>query len=130
MQEFSTPPGINTTSASRRTIGEIFQEADQLKQQRQELKRQNRAKKKRQKLAALEIEEETLWQNVYDHISKKNSNAYDSAIAILKDLLLLAKHRGTQEKYEQRIRSLLKKNPRLSSLKSKISRAKLLRNSV
>jgi len=67
---------------------------------------------------------------VYNHISYKTSNAYDSAIAILKDLLLLVKHRGIQEKYEQRIRSLLKKNPRLSSLKSKISRAKLLRNSV
>ena len=39
------------------------------------------------------------------------SNAYDSAIVILRDLLLLAKHQRTQEKYEQRIRRDCKQSP-------------------
>ena len=125
LKKLSVSSDIRTTSSSHRTIEEIFHKADHIKEQRQELERQKRKKKKLQKLEMIEAEEETLWKNVHGHISRKNSKAYDAAIAILNDLFLLAKHRGTQAEYKQGIQSLLKKYPRLSSLKSKITHAKL-----
>lgn len=125
LQQSDTTP----MRSPRRTIGEIFQEAEKSKQQRREIDRRKREEKKRQKLAALEAEETTLWQRVSRHISDKTPNAYDAAIVILKDLLVLAKHRGTQHEYEQRVRGILKEYSRLSSLKSKVTRAKLLRGS-
>ena len=129
LQALSGPSGGASTSPSRRTIGEIFQEAERSTQQRQGIERRKREEKQRQKLLKLEADETTLWENVSQHISEKKPKAYDAAILILKNLLLLAEHRGTQTAYEQRIRNILKEYSRLSSLKSKIVKAKLLRAS-
>jgi len=130
LQSLSTQSDTSPMSSPRRTIGEIFQEIEKRKQQRQAADHRKREEKKRRKLAALEAEEATLWQKVSRHISEKTPKAYDAAVVILKDLLLLAKHRGTQPEYEQRVRGILKEYSRLSSLKSKVTRAKLLRNSM
>lgn len=122
-QSDNTPMG-----SPRRKIGRIFQEVEKSKRQRQKAERRKREEKNRRKLAALETEEATLWQNVSQHISEKKPGAYDSAVFILEDLLVLAKHRGTQSEYEQRVRGILKEHSRLSSLKSKVAQAKLLRD--
>ncbi len=126
LQSLSTPSRETSMNSSRRTIGEIFQEAEQKTHQRQEAAQRKREEQHRQKLVKIEAEESTLWKNVSQHISEKKPKAYDAAILILKDLLLLAQHRGTQAEYEQHIQNILKEYPRLSSLKSKITRAKLL----
>ncbi len=129
LQALSPQPAA-PTNAPRRTIGAIFQQADQLTQRHKEAERQKREKKKLQKFVAIEADEAALWQKVSQHISEKKPQAYDAAIAILKDLLALAKHRGTQPEYEQRVEDILQEYARLSSLKTKIERANLLRDSV
>ena len=78
-------------------------------------------------MAEIEANASTLWKEVYQHISEKKPQAYDVAVAILRDLNMLAKHQDKQDEYEQRIRQILEEYRRLSSLKSKINRAKLIR---
>jgi len=124
LQKMLKPSGKHTVSG--RTIGEIFQEVEQIEQQLLKATQQKRERAENKLLKELEAKEATLWKNVSQHISEKKPKEYDAAIVILKDLLLLAKHRGTQLEYEQRIRGILTEYPRLSSLKTKITKAKLL----
>lgn len=123
----STTAGGEPANPTGRTIGEIFQEMDRVTEQRREAKRLKLEEKRRQKLLKIAAEEVTLWENVSQHISEKKSKSYDAAVLILKDLLLLAEYRGTETEYQQRVQALLKEYPRLSLLKAKITRAKLLR---
>ncbi len=86
-----------------RTISRIFQKVEKSKRQRLKAERRKREEKSRRKLAALEAEEKLLWQNVSQHISEKKPGAYDSAVLILENLLVLVKYRRTQSEYEQRV---------------------------
>ena len=116
------------TEVSDRTIGNILREAERLKQRRKEAERRKKEADRLKRLAELEANASTLWEEVYRHISEKKPQAYDVAITILQDLYMLAKHQDKQDEYEQHIRQILQDNKRLSSLKSKIIRAKLIKN--
>ena len=128
---FSDPKLAKTPKSARvqestRTIGMMLQEAEQIKQGRKEAEGKNREAKKLQRLKKLEAEESTLWDQVDLHISEKNVKAYDAAIDILKELHTLAKHKNAEEEFKLKIRHLMQKYSRLSSLKSKLSWAKLI----
>lgn len=126
LHELSVPSKEAATNSSCRAIADIFQEADQINRQRRKIEQGKYEEQQRQKLLQIEADEITLWKLVDQYISEKKPKAYDAAVTILKDLLLLAKHRGTQADYEQRIQNILQEYPRLSSLKSKIITAGLL----
>ena len=128
LKELSKPSEQLPSEVSDRTIGNILREAERLKQRRKEAERRKREANRLKKLAELEVNASTLWEEVYRYISEKKPQAYDVAITILQDLYMLAKHQDKQDEYEQHIRQILQDNKRLSSLKSKIIRAKLIKN--
>ncbi len=128
LKELSNPSEQVPSKVSDRTIGNILSEADRLKKRRKEAARRKREADRLKRLAELEANASTLWEEVYRHISEKKPQAYDVAITILQDLYMLAKHQDKQDEYEQHIRKILQEYRRLSSLKSKIIHAKLIRN--
>ncbi len=128
LKELSKPSEQVPSKVSDRTIGNILSEADRLKKRRKEAARRKREADRLKRLAELEANASALWEEVYRHISEKKPQAYDVAITILQDLYMLAKHQDKQDKYEQHIRKILQEYRRLSSLKSKIIHAKLIRN--
>lgn len=128
LQELSKSPEKVLTKVRKRTIGAIFREAEHIKQKRKETERRKREADRLKKLTKFEAKESQLWEDVYRHISEKNPKAYDVAVAILRDLIMLAKHKDKQEEYEQTVRHILHEYRRLPSLKSKIIKAKLIKD--
>jgi hypothetical protein len=128
LKELSKPSEQVPSKVSDRTIGNILSEADRLKKRRKDAARRKREADRLKKLAKLEANASTLWEEVYRHISEKKPQAYDVAITILQDLYMLAKHQKKQDEYEHHIRKILQEYSRLPSLKSKIIHAKLIRN--
>ncbi len=128
LKELSKPSEQVPSKVSDRTIGNILREAERLKKRRKEARRRKREADRLKRLSELEANASTLWEEVYRHISEKKPQAYDVAITILQDLYMLAKHQDKQDEYEQHIRQILQEYRRLPSLKSKIIRAKLIRN--
>ena len=126
LQALSGQSGAASKNVQLRTVKVIFQEAEKITQARQEKQKQQQEARRRKKLKTIESNEASLWQQVMQHISEKKPAAYDAAIKILKDLLMLANHRGTMDAFEQRIQAILREYNRLTSLKSKIAAAKLL----
>jgi len=126
LQKLVKTPKSARMQESTRTIGTMLQEAEQIKQRRKEAEGKKREAKKLQRLKKLEAEESTLWDQVDLHISEKNVKAYDAAIDILKKLHTLAKHKNTEAEFELKIRHLMQRYSRLSSLKSKLDWAKLI----
>ncbi len=120
-------PGCgNASKRPRRTVGDIFDAYDRLKEERLACDRQCLEKEKLKKLAMLAAEEDALRERIHEHISQKTARAYDAAVVILKDLHLLETHRHTEADFRESTRDLLNEYSRLSSFKSKVMRAGLL----
>jgi len=106
----------------------MLRETAESQQRRKEAERKKREAKKRRSLKKLESEEGALWNQVDQQIAEKDQKAYDVAIEVLQQLHTLAKHKNAEDAFEQKVKIIMKKYSRLSSLKSKIVWANLIRN--
>ena len=121
-------PSISTISNQQtRTIGDILEQVEIRKNKAKEQKRIAAEKNRLKKLAELEKNQTELWISVKRLIADKNAKSYDQAIETMKDLLLLAKHKGTIPEFESKVRDIMQQYSSLSSLIRKIKDAKLVK---
>ncbi len=98
----STPQSV----PGYRRLSELQEIANTVKEQRQE-REQNAVRKKRtQALAALAPKEAQTWERVVKLIEVKQSQPYDEATALLKDLRDLAEQQGRLPEFSQRFEQL------------------------
>ena len=67
--------------------------------------------------------ETQLWDDVFTLIGEKKVKSYDQAIDILKELRALAKHKGHEPAFDQRIESIKTGYSNLSALQRKLRQA-------
>ena len=113
------------TDTRRRSVGQILQAVGTARQRREHLRTVAREQQEEARLQQLEHEEPQLWQRVDTLIREKNSRSYDEAVTTLKDLKFLAVARGRSLAFKERVEELQKEYSRLSSLRHKMSVARL-----
>jgi hypothetical protein len=105
LQELATgtQPHEQAAETERRTIAALRQAATVWRQQQQAAERRQAELTRQRQLEALAAREPQVWQEVEACIEEKKSNAYDRAVALLRDLRDLATSRGDVAGFEQRM---------------------------
>jgi len=128
LDEANKTVSVSTTSKQQiRTVGDILEQVEILKNKAKEQKRIAAGNARLKKLADLESKQTELWISVKRFIAEKNTKSYDQAINTLKDLLLLAKHKDTIQEFEKKVHDIMQSYSNLSSLIRKIKDAKLIK---
>ena len=126
LKEFLDTNETSIKEAPRRTIGEIIQKIEEIKQERENKAKIEREEKQLKKLKTLEGQEFEIWAKVSQLISEKNTKAYDEAILLLQDLKELSIYKNCFNDFCEKIELIKKKYSRLSGLTSRINDAKLI----
>jgi hypothetical protein len=105
LQELATgaQPHEAEAATGRRTIAALLEAATAWRQQKQAAERRQAELTRQRYLQTLAAREPQAWQEVETLIEEKKSNAYDSAVALLRDLRDLATSRGEMAGFEQRM---------------------------
>ncbi len=98
----STPQSV----PGHRRLSELQEIANTVKEQRQEQERNAAKTKRNQALAALAPKEAQTWERVVKLIEFKQSQPYDEATALLKDLRDLAEQQGRLPEFSKRFEQL------------------------
>jgi hypothetical protein len=109
----------------RRTVGQLLREAkEKRKQERQRQAAEAEAKRLRE-LEALAKREAEAWAEVESLIEEKKAKPYDEAVRLLVKLRDLAKHRGEEEAFQQRVSDFYKRYSRRPGLLERLRNAGL-----
>lgn len=128
LQELATgtPPHEQEAETGRRTIAALRQAAAVWRQQ-QHAAEQRQAELARQRhLKTLAAREPQVWQEVEALIAEKKANAYDSAVALLRDLRDLATSRGDVAGFEQRMVNIERTYSNRSALLRRMRESRLI----
>jgi hypothetical protein len=112
-------PALNaalTASKSTRTIDELLERAEAIRQQRKEEERRKAEAKRQQELDRLARRIPQLWEQVFALIGEKRANAYDQAVAHLVDLRDLARRDGWEAEFQGKINQVYETYPTLRGL--------------
>ncbi len=130
---FMTPPHLcRTTGArqaearARRTVGQLFAEAEELRE-RERKEQAARAEAKRvAELEALAGRGERAWQEVDTLIQQSTGKAYDQAVKLLVKLKELAQHQGQESAFQSRLERIEEGYARRSALMKRLRKAGLI----
>ncbi len=118
----------------RRTVEELLEQWDRLREEKEGQAAAAEAQRVRAQVAARALEldqlagrEEELWQQVELAIESRKPKGYEDATRRLKELDELARHRGRQDEFSQRIRALRQRHRSKRSLQGELDRAGLPR---
>jgi len=125
LKEFTDTNETSIKEEPRRTIGEIIQKVNKIKQERKNKAKIEREEKQLKKLIKLEGQEIEVWAKVPQLISEKNTKAYDQVILLLKDLKELSIYKNRFKDFCEKIELIKINNSRLSGLTSRLNDAKL-----
>ncbi len=120
LKELSGISPQKENNSKRRTIGEIIQLAEELKNTKKAKKKAKAEAARLRKLEEIETQQIALWIRINKLVGEKNTKAYDEIATILKDLKELAVHKKTLPVFREKVQQLIDENPRLSGLKSRI----------
>ncbi len=121
--------GIGTTTPEtlgRRSIHQIAANAETLRQQRLDRERQQEAARRRKHLETVAGQETRLWAQIPALIEQKQASAYDSAVAILKDLQELAMLQERLSEFQAKVAILRAQYPTLRGFHSRLKEAGIL----
>jgi uncharacterized Zn finger protein len=76
-------------------------------------------------MKSLAEQEGQIWQEVIDLIKQKKGNAYDQAVAHLKDLRDLAQYQGQEATFRARLNTIYRDYGSLSALLRRLRQANL-----
>ncbi len=103
-------------SKGTRTINELLERAEAIRQQRKDKERQQTELKRQQQLDKLAKRIPQLWEQVFALIGEKRANAYDQAVAHLVDLRDLARRDGWGAEFQGKINQIYETYPTLRGL--------------
>jgi len=128
LQELATEtqPHEAEAAAGRRTIAALRQAATVWRQRKQAAERRQAELARQRHLQALAAREPQVWQEVEALIEEKKSNAYDSAVRLLRDLRDLAASRGEVAGFEQRMVDIERTYSSRSALLRRMRESRLL----
>ena len=119
--------GEAPAAAHRRTLSELFAAARERSRRRQEQQRQEAERARIRKLEALAEKAPELWVQISALIEKKQTKAYDEAVAMLKELHELAKHRGQVDRFTSRVNQIQEEYRNRPALLSRLRDAGLVK---
>ncbi|ASQ97875.1 hypothetical protein [Streptomyces sp. 11-1-2] len=99
----TTAPATNPGS---RTAAHLLDAAHTRRTERRRREQRRKAEVRAQHLTALAHDAESVWRQVEAHIATKQTNAYDRAVALLRDLRDACDHVGSGADFRQRITHL------------------------
>ena len=120
-----TATGLRAAAESRAAEREKAQE--QRRREEQARKTAAEAAAYAQRLDELAAEGETPWKQVDEMIATKKTSEYDQAVALLRDLRALAKHRGEESAFARRVLDLRAQYPGRPGLQDRFDKAGLPR---
>ena len=105
-----------TSPALPRTLGDLWAAADEIGQAAAVQAAAEAEAKHLKKMETLAAREDQLWQEIITLIEQKNGRAYDQAVAHLRDLSELARHKNEEAQFQARLNSIHRDYGRLSAL--------------
>lgn len=93
-------------SAAARTVGELREKAEALRQAETARRRAAAAAKRAQEMEALALKADDIWRWVHQLIDQKQARAYDEAVTQLRKLQQLAAYQGKTGEFQARINEL------------------------
>lgn len=127
LKKFSDDLEVEQNELHRRTIGDIFQKADLIRQKRKLEEKRKRQAAHLKKMQKLELQEDTLWKTVYQNISEKKPKSYDEAIKVLKNLNELSQYKNNLMEFYPKVEQIRNENKRLTSLQNKLTKSGLIK---
>ena len=121
-----TQPHEAEAATERRTIAALREAATVWRQQKQATERRQAELARQRHLQVLAAREPQTWQEVEALIAEKKSNAYDSAVALLRDLRDLATSRGEVAGFEQRMADIERTYSSRSALLRRMRESRLI----
>jgi hypothetical protein len=113
------------SAARRRTISELLAAACEGTKRRRDRERQQTEKARIRKLEELAPKQPAMWDQVRALIEKKQANAYDEAVAVLRQLRDLAEHLGQLERFASRVHQIAEDYRNRPALRQRLERAGL-----
>jgi len=110
---------------ARRTIGDLWTAAERIEKEVQAKRAAEAQARHLKKMESLAAREGQLWQEVMNLIRQKKGNAYDQAVAHLKDLRDLAQHQNQEATFQARLNTIYRDYRSLSALLRRLRNAKL-----
>jgi hypothetical protein len=96
------------TSKGTRTVAELLERAEMIRQQRVAEEQRQAALKRQQELDKLAGKIPQLWEQVFTLIGEKRTKSYEQAVAYLVDLRDLARRDGEEAEFQARINQIYK----------------------
>jgi hypothetical protein len=126
LRQFIQPSDKDIHNPKGRTISELSGIAQKINQLRLEQERHKREIEKAKHLKTIAQKEGQLWTEVLHLIGEKKTNAYDQAIAILKDLRNLAEYEKRLSEFQAKMSGIQAQYPRLTALLRRLDEARLI----
>ncbi len=114
-----------STTARRRTVGQLLKAAQRLREQEQQRQAEEAEKRRMEELKKLAKREGQAWQEVEALIQRSQAKAYDEAVGLLLKLHALAQFQNTLPDFKQRLSQLREKYRSRHSLMQRFERAGL-----
>ena len=109
--------------AAARTVGELREKAEAMRQAETARGRAAAAAKRVQEMEALTLKENDIWRGVHQLIEQKQARAYDEAVTQLRKLKQLAEYQGKTEEFQARINGLYTQYSRRPGFIARLRRA-------
>jgi len=128
LQELATETQPHATEAEtgRRTIAALREAAAVWRHQQQAAEQRRAALARQRHLEALAVRESQVWQEIEALLAEKKASAYDSAVALLKDLRDLATSRGDMTRFQQSMADIERTYSNRSALLRRMRQSRLI----
>jgi len=116
---------VKPTSASLRTLSDLFRQRDKISGQKQAQARREAERKRIQRLEQLHATQEQTWAQVEALCQEKRGNAYKDATQLLTDLYELGEYKNQQAQFKQRFALILEKYGKSQAFRERLKQAGL-----
>ncbi|MFI9156642.1 hypothetical protein [Kitasatospora aureofaciens] len=104
------------TVPGQRSVAELLDAAHARATERRQRAERGRAEVQAKKLTALAADEEAIWREIENHVARKQTARYDTAVALLVQLRDACDHVGRGLEFRQRLAALRDQHRRLPGL--------------
>jgi len=118
--------GVAPSSPATLTIGEMIQQAEEIKEDALRKAREEAERQRIERLEKLAQQEEAAWAKVEELLDQKRGAAYDDATRLLAELHELAQLKKWELKYQERFRAICVKYEKSAALMQRFHHAGLL----
>jgi hypothetical protein len=119
--------------AAARTVGELRARADAIRLARegavartaaaeQKRRAEEDERARRGRLVAIARRGESVWREIEDEIEQRNAGAYDKAVKLLIDLLVIAREKGESEAFGRRLAAIRERHARKAKFIERLAR--------